>query len=122
MDCWTFNKELATSSDYELIVSYMTNLNETVGSKDTREEATSWGKKTMSEEETKEVQKAWQEHTAGRESLWDDYNTEEGEKGAIWVETSLMDVLNSHSSPLGVTSCSKRWWIPEVKDKYKEHG
>lgn len=77
LDSWIIDEELATLSHYELIVFDITNLDETVGSMGTTQEAISWGIKAMNEEETEKGQKAQQERTAGREILRNSYGTEE---------------------------------------------
>lgn len=100
----------------------MANLNEMVRSMCTSREVTSWTIKAVSEEETKEAQKAWQERTAGRETLRDGCSYEEVERDAVWVETSLTDIPNSHAKRFKVTAHSKRCWTQEVARKSKEYG
>lgn len=55
----------------------MANLDQTMGSVGTSQEVTSWTIKAFSKEETKEEQKSWQEHIAGRKLLGNGCSTEE---------------------------------------------
>lgn len=83
------------------------------------QEVTRWAIVSLSEKETEEALKVWQKYTGGGETLRDGYSTEVMEKEAVWIETSLVDVLNSHTAPLMVRAHSKRWWTPEVTAKWK---
>lgn len=62
-------------------------------------EVTRWAIKYMSEDKL--------EQTAGRAVVQDGYSTEEVEKEAVRIKTSLTDILNGHASPLRVTARSK---------------
>lgn len=88
----------------------------------TSQEVTGCAINSMSEEETKEVQKTLQECTGDRKTLRDSCTTEEMEEEAVWIETRLTDVLNSYATPFKVTVHSKRWWMLEVAKKRKEYG
>lgn len=111
-----------TPSDYEPIVFDLASLHEMVGSMGTSQEATWWVIKSMSEEETKEVQRTWQECTASRVIVGDSGITDEMKEKAAWMERSLTVDLNSHATPLIVTVQSKRWWTPEMAAKCKKYG
>lgn len=82
LDPWVIEKELATPSDHERIVFDMANLYETVSSMGRSQEVTGWAIKAMSGKETEEAEKAWQECTAGEETLGDRFNTEKVEEEA----------------------------------------
>lgn len=83
LDSWIINEEVAILSDHKQIVFNMANLDKTVVSIGTSLEVISWVMKAMSEEETEEAQKSWQECTAGREILGEDCNTENMEQEAV---------------------------------------
>lgn len=62
------------------------------------------------------------EQAVGRAVVQDGSSTKEVEEEAVWIKTSLTNVLNSYATPLRVTACSKRGWITKVKVKCKEYG
>lgn len=99
----------------------MGNLEETVGSMGTTKEVTGWAIGAMSEEETEEVHKTWQERTGGRETLGDGCSIEGVKEKAVWVETSLTDIPKSHPTAVRVSHRSKRWWTPKVAARSKEY-
>jgi hypothetical protein len=109
LDTWAIEEDLPTPSDHELIIFEFSDLTKTPKSTQ-KGEITGWkiDDLTSDPEALEKAELAWNLLTENRDII--NYNSSkiEIEEEAIWLETSLTQVLNTHAKPLRITPYSKR--------------
>jgi hypothetical protein len=120
---WEIDENLATASDYEIIVFSWPPL---VAAKDKKESTTTpnWNiDRLCADEQTVEAAgEHWRELSDRRGPIDSEATEAELEDEARWLQDSLRAVLNKHAPGRSPSARSKRWWTDGIKKERRLLG
>jgi len=122
LECWTVDTEHQTGSDHELIVLEWAPVNK--ARPDSSLEITGWHIQALQSDAAalKLAAADWEVRTALRPELGSNCTREEAIEEAEWLQSTLVETLNTHAKPLRVSAFSKRWWCAEIKEKRSSYA
>jgi hypothetical protein len=116
------DNELSTSSDHELILVEWKDLERR--STETSKQVTGWQIQSLQADPKalENAKQTWDTLATGQPALLDSCSRADVEKKAVWLQSTLTQVLNEHAKPIRVTPFSKRWWGPWVKNSRQAYA
>jgi endonuclease/exonuclease/phosphatase family metal-dependent hydrolase len=122
LDSWLVDNELPTGSDHELILMEWKDLERR--SLQTSKQITGWQIRSLQadSEALDKAKQTWNALAARQPALLDSCSRTDVEKEAVWLQSTLTQVLNEHAKPVRITPFSKRWWGPQVKNSRQTYA
>jgi ribonuclease HI len=119
---WAIDKDHPTGSDHETILLEWDDLGQT--RTETSKAITGWQIEALigDEEAKTKATQTWKELRAGRLPLSDKCSTVDIADEALWIEETMVEVLNQCAKPIRLSPFSKRWWGPEIKEARRAYA
>ena len=115
---WYIDEENAIPSDHELIVFKWTDCAPNIALNHNSKEYTGWDIDglTKDEEKHKQAQEEWLKKVQNRGLISKSSSQKDLENEAVFIQETLIIVLDETAKKLRITAYSKRWWNNTVKE------
>jgi ribonuclease HI len=114
LETWITLEESQIPSDHKAILLEFQEIQDPQKYQKTQGEVTGWRLDSIPEEIEERMAREWYSRAENRPQYLS--TTQDLEDEAIWIQETLVEILDSHVPRVRITPFSKRWWNQEIKD------